>query len=234
MSMTMASPPPSTVPAGLTGTVVAHGLLIAVLIVGAHGAVRRPPVVYAVNLVAAPLPAPTPRHAAPQATPVAPKEVAPRIKPKPKTLKPPVKPPPPPPPEAKHVDDTPPVTKAPVAPAPTETPSTGQDKATVTQQGLDFPFPEYLRHIENRILANWTRPAGAAGYSAEIRFVIHRDGTVTDIKVGKSSGYAPFDIDAESAVEAAKNAPGFGRLPDGFGPDVLPISFAFTPKKPSQ
>jgi len=44
-----------------------------------------------------------------------------------------------------------------------------------------------------------------------------------------SSGNYSFDQKALGAVEAAANAKRFGRLPDGFREDILPVTFRFTP-----
>ena len=55
------------------GTALAHGVLLALVLVAAQRAKPATNIVYEVNLVAAPLPNPEVHNAAPQATPSAPK-----------------------------------------------------------------------------------------------------------------------------------------------------------------
>ena len=83
---------PSPVRVGVAGTTLAHGGLIALVLLAAHRA--RPPlnIVYEVNLVAAPLPSPAVHNAAPEATPAAPEDIAPTMV-KPRVVKPVPKPP---------------------------------------------------------------------------------------------------------------------------------------------
>ncbi len=223
---------PSAVPIGLAGTTLAHGALVAAVLLLANKPTATPPVVYAVDLVAAPAPEVVHGNLAAQATPTVKKETAPIARPRRKPpLKATPKPPPKPPPNAKPVE-TPAVTRTPETPAPGETPSTGQDKVTVSQPGIQFPYPEYLRNIENRIAERWTRPPGTGALEADIAFVIHRDGSVTDIKFVKHSTSSIFDLNADMAIEGAANAHTFGPLPSGFTDDILPIQFSFSPKTP--
>jgi len=102
----------------------------------------------------------------------------------------------------------------------------GTDVATVRTEGIDFPYPLYLQNIVRQIALNF--PAQSASLTAEVRFLVHRDGTVSDVSLVRRSGNFRFDFDARGAVEAA--APRFGRLPDGFRDDVLPVLFSFDPR----
>jgi TonB family protein len=123
-----------------------------------------------------------------------------------------------------------PRTAAPVEPLPGETPSTGRDAVTVSTPGLVFPYPEYLRNIVQEVYRRWDRPRGNTALRAEVSFLLLRDGTVQGIRVARSSGNFGFDLAARGAVEAAGGAHAFGPLPDGYGADVLPVSFYFTPR----
>ncbi|HEY4100266.1 MAG TPA: TonB C-terminal domain-containing protein [Gemmatimonadales bacterium] len=220
---------PASVRAGVTGTVLAHGGLIALMLFTAHHAVEHHELVYEVNLVAAPPPATVVKNVAPIETPTAPDDVAPTVKPKHVDKAPPKKVPPPPPPNAKHVEVTPKVT-SPVAPAQGEKPSTGHDAVTLQQPGIPFPFPEYLTKIVNEIYARWDHTLFRPGFDAQIAFVILKDGSVNSnsIEVVKSSGNYSFDLNARRAIEAAGNLRAFGPLPSGFNSASLPIVFDFT------
>jgi outer membrane biosynthesis protein TonB len=145
---------------------------------------------------------------------------------KPKVVKPAPKPPPKV--QAKRTDPTP-VTKTPVAPAPGERPSTGQDVVTLSQAGISFPYPEYLRNIENKIFSQWDHATFRAGLDVQIAFVILKDGSVNmnSVEIHKSSRNSSFDLNARAAIEAAANAHAFGPLPSGWNGASLPIIFDF-------
>ena len=221
--MTAIQPAPTRV--GVVGTALAHGTLLALVVVAAHRAKPSNSIVYEVNLVAAPLPNPAVRNAAPEATPTAPEDVAPPVV-KPKVVK--ATPKPPPKVQAKRVDATP-VTKTSVAPAPGERPSTGQDVVTLRQEGISFPYPEYLHNIENKIFAQWNHAMFRPGLDVQIAFVILRDGSVNmnSVEIVKGSRNSSFDLNARAAIEAAANARAFGPLPTGWNGASLPILFDF-------
>lgn len=229
---------------GAVFTVLVHGAA-ALFVLGAVRPPESSPPVYAIELVAAPLPSPN-RRVAPEALPPAaepePEPAAPVEAPEPEPAeesvpvdKPEPKPEPPrerPPvttPAEPQRDPSPP-TSVPETPAPGETPSTGRDATTVKTPGLDFPFPEYLRNVANQIYRRWRRPGGNVRLRAEIFFLIHRDGSVTDVRFVQRSGSFSYDLEAQGAIEAAGNAKAFGVLPDGWTNDVLPISFYFEPR----
>jgi outer membrane biosynthesis protein TonB len=239
------------VPAGVIGTTAVHAAAIAgLLLAGRHAPIKAGPPAYAVELIAAPAPAPDVKRAPPEAIPTppppeekpAPETPPPKTPPPPEDKPAPVKPPPkpkptPPRPEPKapprpetEKKEPPAKTRAPVAPLPGETPSTGTDVTTIKTPGLDFPYPEYLRNIVSQVYRRWERPSGSQSLRAEVSFLILRDGSVREIKFTQSSGNFAFDLDAQGAVEAAGNAKAFGPLPDGWPADVLPVAFYFTPR----
>ncbi len=217
----------SSVPVGIAGTTLAHGALLMLAWALAHRAPPRPNPIFAVELIAAPLPAEAPRRAAAEAVPTKTEETV-AIKPKPKPVPPPKKEPPKPAANAKPASTPPPVTKTVATPAPGEAPSTGQDATTLVRPGLNFPFPGYIEKIYNVIAMRWQRPINSP-LRAEIDFTILQDGSVTGISVRKSSGNSLFDNSAKAAIEAAGNARAFGPLPAGFNGTELPITFGFTP-----
>jgi periplasmic protein TonB len=220
-------PPGTTV--GLIGTVLVHAAAAAFAFTQASTVKAGPPS-YAVELVAAPAPAPKQRLAR-EAVPTPPPQEKPApVKPLPKP-KPPKTPPAPEPkpPPTETEREPPPKTAAPVTPVPGETPSTGTDVATIKTPGLQFPFPEYLRNIVTQVYRSWDRDAARQNSFAEISFLILRDGSVRDIRFVTRSGSFSFDLGAQGAIEAAGNARAFGPLPDGWDADVLPVSFYFKP-----
>jgi protein TonB len=110
-----------------------------------------------------------------------------------------------------------------------ETGGKGTDVANVSTVGKDFPYPAYLQNIINQIATRFT-PRQRQALSADVQFVIRRDGSVFGISVVKGSGVYSFDVQAKGAVEAAGAALAFGPLPDGFSDDALTIIFTFDPK----
>ena len=179
---------------------------------------------YAVELVAAPLPSggkPAAREV-PVAPPPAP--APPPAKARAKT---------PPKPTTKSPDRTAPVRSgaSAVTPLPGATPGTGSDVDNVKLQGKEFPYPEYLRNLVTQIYRRWARPTGNASLQVEVAFVILRDGSIKDIRVMSSSRSYSFDEEAQGAIEAAGLAKAFGPLPTGYQSDILPISFLFTPRR---
>lgn len=105
----------------------------------------------------------------------------------------------------------------------------GTDVANVRSEGIEFPFPGYLNNIVRQIAVNFRPRDGNLGLRAEVTFLVHRDGTVTNLKFINRSGNYAFDLEAQSAVEAASRARSFGPLPSGFHDDVLPVYFSFDP-----
>jgi TonB family protein len=212
--------------AGMVGSAVVHLLLLVGLVIMAQRANEPQPLVYAVDLVAAPAPGPTPRRAAEAAVPARAEEEAPaptppkrteteRPKPDPKT---PVR------------EDPPVPTRSETTPLPGETPSTGNDQLTFRQDGLRFPYPEYLENIVTQIRKRWAAPAARnARLRVEVAFTIQRDGTVTGITYVRRSNNLLFDAEALGAIERAGRERAFGALPSGWNGESLPIAFNFTP-----
>ncbi|HEY4735438.1 MAG TPA: TonB C-terminal domain-containing protein [Gemmatimonadaceae bacterium] len=106
----------------------------------------------------------------------------------------------------------------------------GTDVATVRSDGIEFPFPGYLTNIVRQIAIKFKPRNPAARLKAEVRFLIHRDGSVSDIQFIRRSGNFSFDLEAQGAVEAAASALAFGPLPEGFPDDALPVVFSFDPE----
>ena len=109
-----------------------------------------------------------------------------------------------------------------------ETGGKGTDVANVSTGGKEFPYPAYLQNIINQIAMRFDPRERTL--SAEVQFVVRKDGSVFGITVVKGSGRYGFDVQAKGAVEAAAAARAFGPLPDGYSDDALTIIFTFDPK----
>lgn len=106
----------------------------------------------------------------------------------------------------------------------------GTDVATVQTEGIEFPFPGYLNNIVRQIALRFQPPDPDSRLKAEVMFLIHRNGSVSNVRFVSRSGSYPFDLEAQGAIEAAASARAFGPLPDGFSDDVLPVVFSFDPQ----
>jgi protein TonB len=224
---------------GLRGAIGASAALHAVVLLAVllHRPSAPPamPPIYKVDIVAAP---PGPR-AAGQVTPTPPKPAPtpPATQPPPRAETAPTEMPAP----AKQPvrrDPAPPATPsvprpAPPTPAPPQqagggpTGGRGTDVANVRTAGIEFPFPGYLNNIVRQIAVCFGTPRGAQALRAEVKFLVHRDGTVSEIAMATSSRNYIFDSQAREAVECGAKA--FGPLPQGFHDDVLPVVFSFDP-----
>lgn len=226
-------PSPRVTTAALMSAVL-HGTFIAAALWKA-GEAPPPalPRVYRVNIVAAPAGPraigevrPTPRQTPPAARPRPQQDVAPRAMPMPARPRP-ARPQPQATPTTVQEEPQP-------APAPTAgggpVGGAGSDVATVQTAGIEFPFPGYLNNIVRQVALRFEPPDRDQRLKAEIMFLIHRDGSVTNLRFIKRSGSYPFDLEAQGAIEAAGTARAFGALPEGFEEDVLPVSFSFDPQ----
>jgi periplasmic protein TonB len=214
------------------------GVAIPLALAGSDPAPARPPI-YRVDLVAAPA---GPRQegivaSQPQPQPREPAATPPRAQRQPQEM------PAPPTQRPAERTRTPPAPATPT-PAPVTTPpptapaqqagggptgDRGTDVASVRTEGIEFPFPAYLDNIVRQIAKRFDPPRRGA-LSAEVTFLLRRDGSVADIRISSRSGNFGFDQEAMGAVEAAARADAFGPLPDGFPDDVLPVIFSFDPR----
>jgi len=201
------------VPVGMavTGTLVVHGLVGVFLFATPAGRVRLPPT-YTVRLIAAPEADLEARKAVPAAK--TPRSTVSRATPPPTR-------------DQTHREAAPRTTPT-AQPLPGEKPSTGNDVATVSTEGIAFPFPEYLQNIVSQVLRRWQRPAQSTPLESEVSFFVHRDGSVTDLQFIRRSGNFAFDLEAQGAVEEAGRFKAFGALPNGWTADVLFVRFYFS------
>ena len=223
-------------------SVLLHAAAVTALIVLRPPAAPPLPPVYRVQLIAAPAgpraigvvratpsvpqaiekvtPPPKPK-VAPKTVPVAPKKVTKA----------------PPKPAAKLKETTPAPQGAKTQRVTSKTPTAGggpeggkgSDVANVSTPGIDFPFPGYVNNITRQVALRF-QPPGNSSLTAQVVFLIHRDGSVTDFRFQKKSGSYAFDLAAQGAIDAAGTARAFGPLPSGYPDDVLPVIFTFDPR----
>lgn len=100
--------------------------------------------------------------------------------------------------------------------------ATGQGGEGGFLEIANFCCPEYLAGMRSAILANWNGRQGAAGRT-HMRFVIQRDGRITDISVQQSSGVQTLDFFAQRALMLTKLPP----LPPGYDNPTLAVHLFF-------
>lgn len=114
-------------------------------------------------------------------------------------------------------------------PEPSRTEEIGEEAVNVQIDGASSMFPDYYANIIRQVQRYWRPPNGARDLRAEVSFVIHRDGTVTDIAWVRRSGSSTFDLLSQGAIESAGRNQAFGPLPDGYPGDRMRVAFYFDP-----
>ena len=89
----------------------------------------------------------------------------------------------------------------------------------------DFCCPEYIERMRQAIYRNWKQNQGARGVTT-IRFIIERDGRVTNVELVQSSGNQALDRASQVALLNAKLPP----LPERFTEPrfILRLNFEYT------
>ena len=87
----------------------------------------------------------------------------------------------------------------------------------------DFCCPEYLVDMKNRIIKNWNQNQNRSG-TVTMRYMIQRNGQITDIEVAQASGSPLLDLAAQRALITTRT---LAPLPSGFPGSRLPIELEF-------
>jgi outer membrane biosynthesis protein TonB len=91
----------------------------------------------------------------------------------------------------------------------------------------NFCCPEYLEQMKRAIMKNWNQNVGVAG-TVEVKFVIRRDGMITNVAVSQTSHNPILDLESRQAVLLTQNV---GALPDRYTPASLPVYLIFEYKR---
>ena len=87
----------------------------------------------------------------------------------------------------------------------------------------NFCCPEYITDMVNRIRKNWNENQNATGI-VTMKYMIQRNGQITDIEVGTSSRNPVLDLAAQRALI---NTRSLAPLPSGFPGQRLPVELEF-------
>ena len=92
-------------------------------------------------------------------------------------------------------------------------------------QGADFTL--WVNRFKDEVYRNWNIPEaanlGAARGHVDFEFVVERDGTMSALRMEKSSGTASLDKAAEFALRGSRLLP----LPDDYGPPRITMHVSF-------
>lgn len=91
-------------------------------------------------------------------------------------------------------------------------------------EGGNFPYQFYLERMVTLIGENWLRPQTGADITTVVYFQVHRDGSIREAEIRKSSGSGVFDRAAIRAVIESSPLP---RLPAGYGGSFLGVHLTF-------
>jgi len=105
----------------------------------------------------------------------------------------------------------------------------GNNYGTLSFDTKGFDWGDYARQLYLIIKKNWYDRIPIAAYYGQkgrvfIRFVIEKNGSITDLAVLRSSEIAPFDRAAENAIRASNPLP---PLPPNFPKDAEGVTFGF-------
>jgi len=105
----------------------------------------------------------------------------------------------------------------------------GNNYGTLSFDTKGFDWGDYARQLYLIIKKNWYDRIPIAAYYGQkgkvfIRFVIEKNGSISDLAVIRSSEITPFDRAAENAIRASNPLP---PLPSNFPKDAEGVTFGF-------
>ena len=159
----------------------------------------------------------------PEAVPIPEKEKPLKRQAKVKTPAPPLRQPPP---KLQHKAEYGEAAPANTARAQAQTEAAVNAPAAVTGGDFGLRFGWYVEVITRKVAQNWytqeVQPGTPAGAKVYIRFTVARDGSVRNISIAASSGYASLD---SSCLHAVQRVDSFGALPAGYNESSLDVSY---------
>jgi TonB family protein len=87
----------------------------------------------------------------------------------------------------------------------------------------NFCCPDYIVTMVERVRSHWEARAEVPG-EVLVMFTIQRDGSITDVKLERSSGYIALDLNAQRALLNARQLP---PLPEAFTNPTLTVHLNF-------
>jgi TonB family protein len=88
----------------------------------------------------------------------------------------------------------------------------------------DVDFGPYMAELQRRVKRNWIPPEQGNSRRSVLRFSISRNGEISNLRVGKTSGNPDSDA---AAMDAVRRAAPFRTLPSGYKGKNIDIQFTF-------
>lgn len=104
----------------------------------------------------------------------------------------------------------------------TEINNSNKEKINPVINNVDFD--SYIKTLERKIKNNWNPPKNKQDLRAVAVFKMNKDGTISEIKILKTSYDENFD---NAAIVAIYNSSPFRALPTKFKGDSITIQFTF-------
>ncbi len=129
-----------------------------------------------------------------------------------------------------HPQDVQPSSEQDVQPAPEQDVQQAPEKITAPVADSVKPSHLYMKQMAERIQQNFHNyelvdAKVPAGNSAETWFDVNRDGSLSNVRIGKPSGWGSLDY---ACVRAVLRTTTVGSLPESYKPRTLPATFACT------
>jgi protein TonB len=97
---------------------------------------------------------------------------------------------------------------------------------TVGDNGFASLYPWYVDQINRKMGSAWNRfevdPRTPKGARIYLIFTVHRDGTVSDVQLDRSSGSPTLDTSCERGVQRVDT---FGNLPPAYNQSTLKVGY---------
>jgi TonB family protein len=90
----------------------------------------------------------------------------------------------------------------------------------------EFKYNWYLANVQQKISRYWNPSNENRNLSVEVLFTIHRDGSITEPRLGKPSGNGTLD---NMALRAVNSAAPFGKMPAGFAGNNIELMVTLIP-----
>lgn len=86
-------------------------------------------------------------------------------------------------------------------------------------------FNEYLKKVKNDVNKVWVSPSYSSKYTADVNFVIKKDGSIENIKIQERSKAEKLN---KSALEAVNSVQKFDSLPAFYSSDKIELTLSFS------
>lgn len=86
-------------------------------------------------------------------------------------------------------------------------------------------FNDYIKKLKLEVDKAWNAPVYYQRHTTDVAFDLNKDGTISNIKVAKSSGVPQLD---KKAVETIKNMPKQAKLPEFYTEKLIKVTVSLT------